>query len=356
MRDKKGKTINRLKRALKIMGVLVLCSVIIAIPMTVLTLSQSMKMAESVYREFSMVTHYYSPSQSIPDESGIPMDDGGYKGRTYIGKQRNPLSVATAARDYYNNFMNSGNMTDKTYFENCINWLETTEIDNGRCSLWAYNYYDSYTHPPWYSALVQARIMLVFERAYELTGEKRYQELATKAMLSLDTPIEDGGVMYQDADSVGKWYAEVASHERDKPPFILNGHMEVLMELWEYYNRTGSQHAHLLFQEGVAELKPHLKDYDTGYWTYYDREGNLAYDYHYTHIQEVRWLYEVTGDEIFKEYHDRWASYIPFNPLWARKRFAAYLFNVAIIFLVLAALVTAYMSLKRLSAKGARET
>ena len=244
------------------------------------------------------------------------------------------------------------------YFKNSINWLENSKIDRGDFSVWAHNYANrGYgLSAPWYSALSQYRIMLAFESAYELTGEERYLQLADRAMLSLGTPIVEGGVMYRDSDSGGNWYAEVVSPEREKPPFILNGHMEVLQGLQEYYRRTGSQQALVLFQEGVTALKAHLSDYDTGHWSYYDREGHLAYDYHYTHVEELQYLYEVTGEVIFKEYHDKWASYFPFNPLWARKRFAAYLLVMTISFLVLAITVAAYRLIKSLPDRRVSKT
>lgn len=345
--------VSKLIRAGKVGGILALCSLIIAIPITISTLPQSMRVAADIYRGVSMLLHTNSPAQTIPDENGIPVVDYGYRDQTYVGEQINPLMVAGTALKHYNRFKKSGDRLYRTYFENCINWLENSKIDTGSCYLWAFNYPNlSYvSSPPWYSALAQVHIMLAFERACELSGDERYLELANKTMFSLDTPIEEGGVMYRDQNSDGKWYAEVVSPERDKPPFILNGHMEVLLHLQDYYDRTGNEFALTLFQEGVAELKPHLQDYDTGRWTYYDREGNLAYDYHYVHIDETQYLYELTGDEIFKEYHDKWASYFPFNPLWARKRFAAYLFDAAAIFLVLVASYFTYKLVKVLKSR-----
>lgn len=340
--------VSKLMKTGKVGGVLTLSSLIIAIPITISTLPQSMRVAADIYRGVSMLLHTNSPAQTIPDENGIPVVDYGYRDQTYVGEQINPLMVAGTAIGHYNKLKKSGDRLYRTYFENCINWLDDSKIDTGKCYLWAYNFpssgYD--TLPPYYSALAQGRIMLAFAHAYQLTGEERYLELASKAMLSLDTPIEEGGVMYQGPGSAGKWFAELASPKRDKPPFILNGHMYVLLYLQDFYNLTGVQQAQTLFQEGVAELKVRLHDYDTGYWTYYDREGNIAYDYHYVHIEQLQRLYQLTDDETIKEYHDKWASYFPFNPLWARKRFAAYLFDAAAIFLVLVASYLTYKLVK----------
>ena len=189
--------------------------------------------------------------------------------------------------------------------------------------------------------------MLAYERAYRLTGEDRYLELAESAMLSLDTPINEGGVLYRDSDSIGNWYCEIVSDEVSKPPFILNGQMDGLLYLYEYYERTGSEYALELFEEGLAQLEAVLGDYDTGSWTYYDLEENFSYDYHYTHIKQLERLYEITGNETLLEYKNKWSSYFPKNPMWARKRFAAYLLNAVIIFSILAVATSVFVIIKK---------
>jgi heparosan-N-sulfate-glucuronate 5-epimerase len=195
--------------------------------------------------------------------------------------------------------------------------------------------------------MAQARIMGAFQRAYELTWDEHYLYLANEAMRALEVPIQEGGVLFIDQDDEGKWYAELAGGGRTSPPYILNGFIFSLLDLHDFYNRTGSQDAKLLFEDGIDELRRHLIDYDTGRWTYYDREGHLAYDYHYVHINQMQELYEITGDIMFKEYHDKWESYFPINPMWARERFAAYLLNLAIIFIVLAVIISTYKIYKQ---------
>lgn len=121
------------------------------------------------------------------------------------------------------------------------------------------------------------------------------------------------------------------------------------MILNDYYQATGNKLALSLFQDGISELRMHLQDYDTGHWTYYDREGNLAYDYHYIHVGELQSLYEITSDEVLKKYHDKWARYFPINPMWARKRFAAYLLNVAVIVVISLLSVSIWYFMRRRS-------
>lgn len=337
------------KRIIKIGGLLALCALIIAIPATMLFLPQSVSLAESVYMNISKLLGTDSPSIISINDDGIPVVDYGHKNGIYIGEEISPLAVADAAINYYDEFIESRDEKAKTYFLNCINWLDTSKIDTNSCFLWAYNFPDpGYgITEKYYSSLAQGRIMLAYERAYRLTGEDRYLELAESAMLSLDTPINEGGVLYRDSDSIGNWYCEIVSDEVTKPPFILNGQMDVSLYLYEYYELTGSEYALELFEEGVAQLEVSLGDYDTGSWTYYDLEKNFSYDYHYTHIKQLESLYEITGNETLLEYKNKWSSYFPVNPMWARKRFAAYLLNTVIIFSILAAATYVFVIIKK---------
>lgn len=337
------------KRILKISGLLALCALIIAIPATMLFLPQSISLAESVYMGISKILGTNSPGSIKVNNDGIPVVNYGYRDGIYIGEAMSPLAVAAAAIDYYDEFIESGDEEAKNYFLNCINWLNTSKIDTGECYLWAYDFPDpGYgITEKYYSSLAQGSIMLSYERAYRLTGEDRYLKLAESAMLSLDTPIDEGGVLYRDSDSIGNWYCEIVSDEVANPPFILNGHMDVLLFLYEYYERTDSEYALELFEEGLAQLEVSLCDYDTGSWTYYDLEKNFSYDYHYTHIKQLESLYEITGNEILLEYKNKWSSYFPVNPMWARKRFAAYLLNAAIIFSILAVATSVFVITKK---------
>jgi heparosan-N-sulfate-glucuronate 5-epimerase len=335
---------NKRIHFVKIILIIVACGLILAIPMVKLTLNWSMDTAYSLYGKFTRIVHLHSPSITGLDENGVPMEDYGYQKGEYIGVQRNPLTIATQALSYYREFREEEKVNEKEHFLNCIHWLEEFRIEKGDYLLWAYEFeVPSYNaSAPWYSAMAQARIMVAFERAYELTQDEHYLQLADGAMRALEVPIELGGVLYIDPKDNGKWYEELAGGGRASPPLILNGFIFSLLDLHDFYVQTGSQDAKSLFEEGITELKRHLSDYDTGRWTYYDRVGHLAYDYHYVHINQMQELYEITGDTEFKAYHDKWASYFPINPMWARERFAAYLFDAAVIVIVLAVMISAY--------------
>lgn len=325
----------RLRRVSRWLACVLGLAALVAAPVTALDLEASMTRASRVYHSLSLLVGTTSPGVTVLDADGVPSVDYGYKDGEWLGTWANPNAVAAVALGYVREWESAGEVEPLRRFWNCIEWLDSNAADTGACVVWLYQSPVSYEPvPPWASALAQANILRVLAIADKMSESDRYGVLIQRLLRSFDTTIEDGGVMFFLGDGRGKWFAEVASVRRSQPPFILNGHMEVLLRLYEYAEATGDEAIKRLFAEGTVALKGLLPQYDAGRWSYYDLEGNWAYDYHYTHIDELRELYELTGEPLFAEYADRWDSYFPWNPWWARKRLAAYLLNAAILWSV----------------------
>ncbi len=114
------------------------------------------------------------------------------------------------------------------------------------------------------------------------------------------------------------------------------------MSIYEYYKITGDTRALSLFEKGVDELKRHLHEYDTGSWTRYDLVGTMAsVKYHKVHVEQMKIMYELTGNEIFLEYYEKWKAYEndPWNILTKKmlslKNLAVYALNFAIVTFIL---------------------
>ena len=81
-------------------------------------------------------------------------------------------------------------------------------------------------------------------------------------------------------------------------------------DIAEIINHASTSNAKYLFDNGIISLKAHLSDYDAGGWTYYDALGNVAVKkYHHIHVVQLLQLYEITGDTMFLEYHNKWRGY-----------------------------------------------
>ena len=72
---------------------------------------------------------------------------------------------------------------------------------------------------------------------------------------------------------------------------------------------TEDDDAKYLFDQGVLALKKSLSNYDKNGYSYYDIHGRPLGQYQSIHVELLDRLYDITNEEIFKKYSDRWASY-----------------------------------------------
>ena len=113
----------------------------------------------------------------------------------------------------------------------------------------------------------------------------------------------------------------------DPPTHILNGFIWELWGVHDYHIHTESKAAAELFDDGVESLKARLGDYDIGYWSLYEQSGTrmkmmASPFYHSLHIVQLRVMHAVTGEQLFRQYADRWAEYR--GSWFKRKRALAY--------------------------------
>ncbi len=234
------------------------------------------------------------------DELGVPVVY--YRD---VGPQRNPVTVCNYALKYYQD----GN---KNYFWNCVDWLAKNLSDKGVFSVWEYNFpWKLYNlRPPWVSGMAQGLGIKVFVLAYKETGNEEFIKLAFDALKAFTSSVEEGGVLQVDESDGGYWYEEYASPS-SIPSYVLNGHIFALEGIYELFALTKHNTAKMLFDKGISELKTHIDEYDTGSWTYYDRLKLVAsWGYHNLHINQMAYLWKITGDELFMKYHRKWKLYM----------------------------------------------
>jgi len=253
------------------------------------------------------------------DDDGVPINDYQYVGSVYIGKQRYPITIAQRAlvcwdKDdvylpHYYPFDDRNKGYDEQGFLSCVEWIVNNATSRDNYAVWEFNFpYEHYNlMAPWRSAMAQGQCIQVLARAYQLTGDNNYLELAKKALTAFYVEVENGGVTLK--GDKGWWYEEYAN-EGGANPRVLNGHIFALEGIHEYYVATNDEEAKYLFDKGILALKAHLPDYDTGAWTYYDTLGTTATEgYHKLHVTQMLHLYHLTNDPVFKQYHGRWKTY-----------------------------------------------
>ena len=161
----------------------------------------------------------------------------------------------------------------------------------------------------WPGAYQQGRILAGIARYYQLTGDTTFLELGKKAVNFCEVQVSDGGIL-SNAEAGGYIYEE---YPTTPPNSVLNGHIFCLFGLFDFYRVTKYEKAKELFDKGVEYLVTDLDKYDTGYWSYYDLKTKFVTDYTYhvnVHIPQLRVLYQITGNEIFAAYADKWKSYL----------------------------------------------
>ncbi|WP_231129209.1 D-glucuronyl C5-epimerase family protein [Candidatus Nitrosocosmicus hydrocola] len=162
--------------------------------------------------------------------------------------------------------------------------------------------------PPWYSAMAQGKALPLLIYAYQLTGSEKYKETANGILNSFFIDVTQGGITYKTSNS-GWWYELYAKNDSKKPK-VLNGMLWTLVALDEYYRSTNDSKAKFLFDQGITSLKKNLHLFDADGFSYYDiLKTQNKFEYHVIHIDLLNKLYNVTGEDLFKSYADKWSSH-----------------------------------------------
>jgi D-glucuronyl C5-epimerase C-terminus len=248
------------------------------------------------------------------DNSSVPIVDYGQVGGVDIGSQRNPVTITIYALSYYDSYNRTGNETFLQKFLNNTNWIVKNAVPMGNYSLLQYQFpwpkYD--VQPPWQSGMAQGKALEVLTKAHALTGNQTYLDTAKSLLNAFFVEVKDGGVTYKTPNS-GWWYEEYAGPKLMETR-VLNGMTFALLGVYEYYKHTQDPAAKFIFDQGVIALKNELPRYEyaTGQYSTYDILNNSvpnSLNYHLAQTAHLGILYDITGEDIFKTYHDSWSDY-----------------------------------------------
>jgi heparosan-N-sulfate-glucuronate 5-epimerase len=244
------------------------------------------------------------------DENGIPMLD--YHGS--LGLQYNPIAIAQYGLGNYDLYWRTKEEHRKSKFLNAAYWLvENLEETPEGTKVWNHHFdweYRDKLRAPWYSGLAQGQGISLLLRAYAETKDGVYLDAARRAFGSfLKTPDEDG-VTWVDEEG-NTWFEEYIV---SPPTHILNGFIWASWGVYDYFLATGEPIADRLFKQAVQTLTANLRRYDVGFWSLYEQSGTrlkmLASPfYHQLHIVQLKVLYQLTKEDVFRKYALRWEKY-----------------------------------------------
>ena len=207
----------------------------------------------------------------------------------------------------YDLFLKTGDKTYKNKLIACADWAVENQQEDGGWVTFAYKDPD---HP--YSSMAQGEAISMLIRAHIVTKDERYMSAAHKAKKFMLSPINEGGTAEHSANGV-------LLYEDTNNPVILNGWIFSLWGLYDYCKYAKDENAQEELEETLSALKKYLPRFDIKYWSKYEDGKRIAAPfYHKLHIAQLNVMYDLFGDEIYKEYADRWEKYQ--NSFWKPKR------------------------------------
>jgi len=247
------------------------------------------------------------------DEKGIPIN------KTYIDVTDKeyvyfPISIGQLGLAVFHTYLDTKDNKDKRRFLNFADWFvdENNFVEDPQRGVrWMTDVsLPQYKNPgPWQSAFSQSRGISVLLRAYQLTQHDRYREIAEKALIPFKIPFKDGGVTA--FTDWGPFYEEYTS---SVPILVLNGMIFSLCGIYDFV-RVFPDHepAKYIFNEGIKTLTKILPEYDINFWSkynlchaeWYPEIDPATIAYQRLHVTQLNALYKMTGEEIFKQYAER---------------------------------------------------
>jgi hypothetical protein len=242
------------------------------------------------------------------DENGIPLN------KTYIDVSNKdyiyfPISIGQMGLAVYHSYLKSRSNKDKDRFLKFTEWfIDHATNDSKLGARWITEVpLPQYNNPgPWQSAFVQSRAISILLRGFQLTGEKKYSEIAEKALASFTQSVDDGGVTSFTED--GPFYEEYTAKG---PTLVLNGMIFSLFGIMDFVRVfPDNKLARKIHDDGILTLENMLPEYDLGFWSRYNLcrlEGYPEIDpatvgYQRLHISQLEVMHRYTGNEIFYHY------------------------------------------------------
>lgn len=199
-----------------------------------------------------------------------------------------PIAIMQYALGNWDLFLESKsqNTTFKEAFLKCANWACSNQDEKGGWVTWPQINVNCAVP---YSAMAQGESISVLVRAYKLTQDSKYLDAAIKAVNLMNTPVESGGVCIKEEHGI-----ILEEFPYLKPNSVLNGWVFGLWGLYDLSLAAKCELAEDLLLQTLESLKNHLKDYDGGFWSYYDSKKAIAGEfYHDLHIAQLKAL-EIT--------------------------------------------------------------
>ncbi|GAB1515200.1 D-glucuronyl C5-epimerase family protein [Actinophytocola sp. KF-1] len=156
---------------------------------------------------------------------------------------------------------------------------------------------------PWYSGMAQGRVLSVFVRLFEATGDARWRTAADATFASM-AQAPSGSLPYGSYVDTSRrlWLEEYPRYPASISENVLNGHIIALWGLTDYWQLTGSAQAASLAKGAIATVTATAMNgfrRVNGSSLYSLRHRTAANTYHQMHIEQFLQLWQYTHDIYF---------------------------------------------------------
>lgn len=210
-------------------------------------------------------------------------------------------------------FLDTNKIEYLNKFKACVDWTVKNQDDKGRWATFPYKRYDQL-----YSSMAQGEAISLLTRAYKLWGDEKYKIAAKKSKEFMLTTIDNGGTaVIKD----GKIFLYEYLHEDQ----VLNGWIFSAWGLYDYAKCFNDRGAWNQWENTVDAMAEKLWMYDRKIWSSYTDGKKWANPfYHKLHIAQLNVMYDLTGNNTFKIYADKFMKYQD-NRLY---RFIAFIYKI----------------------------
>jgi len=241
------------------------------------------------------------------DGQGIPQE----KYRKF-GKQYNWSKIASYALYYFNEYTFSGKEKYRHFFLDIANFLQVKAIFKDEMALWLYAFPWHGLRANWPSAIAQGEIISIFVRAFLLTNDESYLDLAYGAYEVLKTDIRNGGVLNHYQNDNGVVLEEFPESGINELSHILNGFVFGIIGVYDLFYVAQDRRISLFFEKCVKSLWNHIEKYvvENYKWSLYaypyENENYVTPVYQSLHISLIQSLYHITGHKKFETIVGMW--------------------------------------------------
>jgi hypothetical protein len=236
------------------------------------------------------------------DPDGLPIYN--HKGK----KLTLPVISMLYALGNIEEYRKTKNELYKQNFLKIAHWLVKSQDENGGWK--SGNTMSKFgLNQSFYSAMIQGMAISTLVRAALVTGQNSFIDHAAEALRLFEIDVKEGGVSREIDGYV--FYEEYPSA---KKYHVLNGFFYAIWGLLDLVRYNNDATARQLWEEGLKTIVNWLPKYDMGYWSLYhigDGMTNPAtIPYHKLQIEQLKTMYDITGQKIFKEHADKWNGYL----------------------------------------------